>query len=56
MFGNGKILDFEEHLKKELGKDKVEKMKQKRHKVFKVDKNWYAEKITHYKERVMELQ
>lgn len=49
VFGNGKPLDFEENLKKELGADYVENMKASRHEVLKLDRNWYQEKITHYK-------
>ncbi len=49
IFGNGKILDFEERLKKELGAAKVEKMKAKRHQIFKVDTNWYLERIAELK-------
>lgn len=48
-FGNGKPLDFEERLKKELGNDFVEKMKASRHISLKLDRDWYQEKIEHYK-------
>jgi hypothetical protein len=49
LFGNGKPLDFEENLKKELGSKYVENMKKSRHEVLKLDRNWYKEKIEHYK-------
>ena len=49
MYGNGKPLDFEENLKKELGDDFVEKMKASRHEIWKLDRAWYQEKIAHYK-------
>lgn len=52
MFGNGKPLDFEEHLKRELGGPFVEKMKMSRHQVFKVDRIWYLEKIEYYKKEL----
>lgn len=56
MYGRGKPLDFEENLKKELGVAKVEKMKQSRHQIFKVDQSWYEEKIEHYKDQVRQMQ
>lgn len=49
IYGNGKPLDFEEHLKRDLGSDYVEEMKLLRHVSLKLDNNWYEEKITHYK-------
>lgn len=49
IFGNGKPLDFEERLKKELGNDFVEKMKASRHQTMKLDRNWYKEQIDTYK-------
>lgn len=49
IFGNGKPLDFEENLKKELGNEYVEKMKLLRHESLKLDRQWYQEKIEHYK-------
>lgn len=48
MFGNGKPLDFEENLKKELGSDFVEAMKAKRHLTVKLDRAWYTEQIEKY--------
>lgn len=49
IFGNGKPLDFEEHLKRDLGEEYVENLKKLRHQVLKLDRNWYKEKIEHYK-------
>lgn len=49
VYGNGKPLDFEERLKKELGDETVENMKKSRHQVLKLDRQWYEEKIAHYK-------
>lgn len=49
LFGNGQLLDFEENLKKELGDEFVENMKKTRHQILKLDRQWYLEKIEHYK-------
>jgi hypothetical protein len=48
-FGNGKPLDFEERLKKELGDEYVEEMKASRHQSLKLDRHWYQEQIDKYK-------
>jgi len=50
IFGNGKPLDFEERLKKDLGPEFVEVMKKKRHLSMKLDRNWYRDQIDMYKE------
>ena len=50
LFGNGKPLDFEERLKKDLGCEFVEIMKKKRHLSMKLDRNWYRDQIDMYKE------
>ena len=55
MFGNGKPLDFEERLKREIGEKEVEQMKASRHKVFKVDRIWYEEQIEIYTKKLEEL-
>jgi len=55
MFRGGKVLDFEEHLVEELGRDKVEELKQRRHLVVKLDHVWYLEKIQYYKDKIEEL-
>ena len=49
LFGNGKPLDFEEHLKKEIGVKKVEEMKKSRHQIMKLSPQWYLEEIEKYK-------
>jgi len=48
IYGNGKVLDFEEHLKKDLGKKKVEELKFSRHKMLKLDTQWYLTEIKKY--------
>ena len=52
IFGNGKPLDFEERLKKDLGDDFVEEMKLTRHQSLKLDRNWYTAQIEKYKKLV----
>ena len=56
IFGNGKILDFEDHLVRDLGREEVDKMKASRFKIFKVDSSWYVSKIEEYKEKLKNLQ
>lgn len=55
MFGNGKPLDFEERLKKEIGAKKVEDMKKSRHQIMKVDSKWYLEQIALYQQKIKGL-
>jgi len=55
IYGNGKPLDFEEHLKKDLGDEYVENLKKLRHTTVKYDRQWYEEKIAHYSALVKEL-
>ena len=55
IFGNGKPLDFEENLKRELGEQYVEDMKKLRHTPVKYDRHWYTEKINYYKAKLHEL-
>lgn len=55
VFGNGKMLDFEDHLVKELGGKSVDKLKASRFKIIKLDTNWYLEKIEHYKKEIEKL-
>jgi len=52
IFGNGKPLDFEERLKKDLGDDFVEEMKLTRHQSLKLDRNWYKAEIEKYKDLI----
>lgn len=49
IYGNGKPLDFEENLKRELGDQFVEQMKASRHQSLKLDRAWYEEQIAKYK-------
>ena len=49
LFGNGKPLDFEERLKKDLGSEYVETMKASRHISLKLDRHWYTAQIEKYK-------
>lgn len=56
IFGRGKILDFEDHLIKELGQEEVNKLKASRFKVFKVDSIWYSQKIEEYKNKLSMLE
>jgi hypothetical protein len=56
IFGNGKLFDFEERLKEELGEEFVEEMKKRRHEIVKYDRQWYIEKIKYYQELLASLQ
>lgn len=49
LFGNGKPLDFEEHLIRELGKKRVEALKKKRHEITILSRDWYTREIENYK-------
>lgn len=49
LFGGGKPLDFEEHLKKELGAKRVEALKKSRHTITILSPAWYQERIDYYK-------
>lgn len=49
IYGNGKILDFEEHLKRDLGEQYVEELKATRHTSLKLDTVWYKIEIEKYK-------
>ncbi len=49
IYGNGKPLDFEENLKKELGDQFVEQLKASRHQSLKLDRHWYEKQIAKYK-------
>jgi hypothetical protein len=55
MFGDGKPLDFEENLKKELGDEHIELMKKSRHAILKLDRTFYETEIAFYKKRITEL-
>ena len=53
LFGNGKPLDFEENLVREIGKKKVEALKQKRHQITKDYP--YVSEIERYQRLLIEL-
>lgn len=55
LYGNGKILDFEENLVKELGQEEVDILKARRHQVMKVNRAWYEEMIELYKNKAKEI-
>ena len=48
-FGKGRLLDYEERLKKDLGSEYVETMKASRHISLKLDRHWYTAEIEKYK-------
>lgn len=54
LFGNGRLLDFEERLKTELGEDRVEELKRSRHQILKLDRHWYEEQIALYEDKLKE--
>lgn len=56
IYGNGKFLDFEEHLVKDIGASSVMALKASRTRVFKINGSWYISTINHYKQAVLELQ
>lgn len=56
IWGNGKPLDFEENLKREIGEILVEKMKQSRHQILKLTPSWYEEQIKKYTDLTAEMQ
>jgi len=51
-FGKGRLLDYEERLKKELGSEVVEQMKASRHITVKLDRHWYTTEIEKYKQLI----
>lgn len=55
IFGNGKILDFEDHLVKEIGRKEVDKLKASRFQILKIDESWYLERISHYEKELSML-
>lgn len=48
IWGKGKFPDFEEHLVREIGAEKVQTLKGKRHELWKLDRTFYEEKIALY--------
>ena len=55
MYGGGKTLDFEENLRDEVGDEIVDELKQRRHKIVKLDDAWYEKKISTYKALVNKM-
>ena len=54
-YGRGRPLEFEEGLKRQLGSEVVETMKQNRHSVNKLTEAWYDLKIEQYKRLIKEM-
>lgn len=52
MFGNGKILDFEDGLVKELGRKEVDKLKASRFQTVKLSTEWYQGMIEKYEKKL----
>lgn len=55
LFGNGKPLDFEEHLIREIGLQNVQALKKRRHKITIYSRDWYQERIAYYSEALEKL-
>ena len=49
-------ISYRENLCKTIGEKKVKELEQKRHQIFKVEENWYREKILYYQNKVNELK
>ena len=49
IYGKGMSVDFEEHLVKDLGAARIQQMKDSRKELWKLDLNFYEEKIAKYK-------
>lgn len=56
VFGNGKVFDFEERLVREIGRQRVEAIKSKRHQICKLDPKWYVDKIDYYKDLLKKME
>lgn len=56
IWGHGKFLDFEEHLVKELGADRVQELKDARKQLIKPTRKFYTEQILIFSEKVKQLQ
>lgn len=52
VFGEGRVMDYEDRLIDEIGKDRVDTLKLRRHQIVKYDEAWYKEKIEYYKSLV----
>ena len=55
IYGNGKPLDFEEHLKRDIGENEVEMMKMSRHVIRKLSTDWYEREIERYTKLLADL-
>lgn len=49
----GRVLDFEDHLKNDLGDVRVEELKSMRHRIVKLSTEWYETEIAKYKELLL---
>lgn len=47
------ILDFEDNLVKEIGRERVDALKARRFEILKIDTLWYLDKIEHYKSKTL---
>lgn len=56
IWGHGQLLDFEENLKKEIGAQKVEKLKKLRHQTTILSVDWYEKEIERYISLLDELE
>lgn len=54
-YGRGRLLDFEENLKEELGEAVVENLKLSRHTIIKLSVPWYLEQIESYEQKLAAL-
>ena len=50
IFRSGKPVDFRENLVKEIGEEEVKTLEASRFKIFKVDIDWFEERLAHYTE------
>lgn len=55
IYGNGKFLDFEDHLIQDLGIQKVNEIKAKRKELLKPSRKFYTEQISTFSEKLKEL-
>ena len=52
LFGGGKPLDFEEHLRREIGDERVDALKKRRHTITKITPKEYEIMIELYKRKI----
>ena len=53
VFGGGKPLDFEEHLREEIGNKRVDDLKKRRHQIVKMSRAEYETRIEYYKRKML---